>query len=71
MNVAMVTILKNVTNLITAVGEVYLFNKRHNNKVWGSLFLMVSSFLEKYARHVQVIAQMLGPASRNMIMLVK
>eukprot|EP00249_Psilotum_nudum_P013022 c24109_g1_i1 orf=563-1762(-) len=43
MNVAMVTILKNITNLITAVGELYLFNKRHNKKVWGSLFLMVLS----------------------------
>lgn len=43
MNVAMVTILKNITNLITAVGEVYLFSKRHNNKVWGSLLLMVVS----------------------------
>ncbi|MCO5567387.1 hypothetical protein L7F22_021077 [Adiantum nelumboides] len=43
MNVAMVTILKNITNLITAVGEVYLFSKRHNSKVWGSLLLMVVS----------------------------
>lgn len=43
LNVAMVTILKNVTNLITAVGEVYLFSKRHNNKVWVSLLLMVVS----------------------------
>lgn len=42
-NVAMVTILKNITNLITAVGEVYLFNKRHSSKVWGSLLLMVVS----------------------------
>ncbi|KAG0604497.1 hypothetical protein M758_10G176300 [Ceratodon purpureus] len=43
MNVAMVTILKNVTNLITACGEIYYFNKHHNNKVWGSLGLMVIS----------------------------
>lgn len=42
MNVAMVTILKNVTNLITAVGEIYFFSKRHNSKVWLSLILMVS-----------------------------
>jgi uncharacterized membrane protein len=42
LNVAMVTILKNVTNLITAVGEMYLFNKHHNKEVWGSLILMVS-----------------------------
>ncbi|KAH7405013.1 hypothetical protein KP509_15G053800 [Ceratopteris richardii] len=43
MNVAMVTILKNVTNLITALGEVYFYEKRHNSKVWGSLLLMVLS----------------------------
>eukprot|EP00250_Pteridium_aquilinum_P029664 c39925_g1_i1 orf=386-1567(+) len=43
MNVAMVTILKNMTNLITALGEVYFFSKRHNSKVWGSLLLMVVS----------------------------
>ncbi|XP_057826401.1 GDP-mannose transporter GONST1 isoform X2 [Cryptomeria japonica] len=42
-NVAMVTILKNVTNIITAVGEVYLFKKKHNNKVWTALFLMIIS----------------------------
>ena len=41
MNVAMVTILKNITNLITACGEIYYFGKHHNNKVWGSLGLMV------------------------------
>ncbi|CAM6084709.1 unnamed protein product [Calypogeia fissa] len=43
MNVAMVTILKNVTNLITAVGEIYFFGKRHNSRVWLSLILMVVS----------------------------
>ncbi|KAJ7541633.1 hypothetical protein O6H91_10G067900 [Diphasiastrum complanatum] len=43
MNVAMVTILKNVTNMITALGEMYLFHKHHNQKVWGSLILMVIS----------------------------
>lgn len=43
LNVAMVTILKNVTNLITAVGEMYLFNKHHNKEVWGSLILMLVS----------------------------
>lgn len=43
MNVAMVTILKNVTNLITACGEIYFFNKHHSNKVWASLLLMVTS----------------------------
>ncbi|KAG1328141.1 hypothetical protein COCNU_01G020750 [Cocos nucifera] len=40
-NVAMVTILKNVTNVITALGETYLFQKHHGNKVWAALFLMV------------------------------
>lgn len=39
----MVTVLKNVTNVITAVGEMYLFNKRHDNRVWAALFLMVCS----------------------------
>ncbi|KAF5946970.1 hypothetical protein HYC85_017198 [Camellia sinensis] len=39
-NVAMVTVLKNVTNVITAVGEMYLFNKHHDNRVWVALFLM-------------------------------
>ncbi|XP_078434158.1 golgi nucleotide sugar transporter 1 isoform X2 [Wolffia australiana] len=42
-NVAMVTILKNVTNVITAVGEMYLFKKHHGGKVWASLSLMIVS----------------------------
>ncbi|KAL7151944.1 hypothetical protein ABFS83_04G065700 [Erythranthe nasuta] len=42
-NVAMVTVLKNGTNVITAVGEMYLFNKRHDNSVWAALFLMIIS----------------------------
>jgi GDP-mannose transporter len=42
-NVAMVTVLKNVTNVITAVGEMYLFSKHHDNKVWVALFLMIIS----------------------------
>lgn len=42
-NVAMVTVLKNVTNVITAIGEMYLFNKHHDNSVWASLFLMIIS----------------------------
>jgi len=44
-NVAMVTILKNVTNVITAVGEMYLFQKDHDSRVWAALFLMVCSFV--------------------------
>ncbi|XAR73180.1 hypothetical protein NMG60_11007063 [Bertholletia excelsa] len=42
-NVAMVTVLKNVTNVITAVGEMYLFSKQHDNRVWAALFLMIIS----------------------------
>ncbi|KAJ4715334.1 GDP-mannose transporter GONST1-like [Melia azedarach] len=42
-NVAMVTVLKNVTNVITAIGEMYLFNKHHDNRVWAALFLMIIS----------------------------
>eukprot|EP00270_Netrium_digitus_P000195 TRINITY_DN10200_c0_g1_i1.p1 TRINITY_DN10200_c0_g1~~TRINITY_DN10200_c0_g1_i1.p1 ORF type:complete len:419 (-),score=108.92 TRINITY_DN10200_c0_g1_i1:74-1330(-) len=45
MQVAMVTILKNTTNLITAVGEMYLFKKRHSLRVWGCMFLMIISAL--------------------------
>lgn len=44
-NVAMVTILKNATNIITAIGELYMFRKRQNNKVWAAMFMMVSFFL--------------------------
>ncbi|XP_077217203.1 GDP-mannose transporter GONST2-like isoform X3 [Tasmannia lanceolata] len=42
-NIAMVTILKNVTNILTAIGETYIFRKRQNNKVWVALFLMIIS----------------------------
>ncbi|KAK1310300.1 GDP-mannose transporter GONST1 [Acorus calamus] len=42
-NVAMVTVLKNVTNVITAIGEMYLFSKQHERKVWAALFLMIIS----------------------------
>ncbi|BAT79245.1 hypothetical protein VIGAN_02209400 [Vigna angularis var. angularis] len=42
-NVAMVTVLKNVTNVITALGEMYLFKKHHDGKVWAALFLMIIS----------------------------
>ncbi|KAJ3681960.1 hypothetical protein LUZ60_014533 [Juncus effusus] len=43
MNIAMVTILKNMTNILTAIGEIYLFRKTPNKKVWAALFLMVVS----------------------------
>ncbi|XP_030499462.1 GDP-mannose transporter GONST1 isoform X2 [Cannabis sativa] len=39
----MVTVLKNVTNVITAVGEMYLFSKHHESRVWTALFLMIIS----------------------------
>ncbi|CAN6475891.1 unnamed protein product [Victoria cruziana] len=39
----MVIILKNVTNVITALGEMYLFNKHHDTKVWAALFFMIIS----------------------------
>ncbi|XP_020100714.1 GDP-mannose transporter GONST1-like [Ananas comosus] len=42
-NVAMVTILKNMTNILTAIGETYLFRKSQNKKVWAALFLMIVS----------------------------
>ncbi|OEL25037.1 GDP-mannose transporter GONST2 [Dichanthelium oligosanthes] len=32
-NVAMVTILKNMTNIITAIGELYIFRKAQNKKI--------------------------------------
>lgn len=40
-NIAMVTILKNVTNILTAIGELYIFGKRQNQKVWTAMFVMV------------------------------
>ncbi|CAA6655129.1 unnamed protein product [Spirodela intermedia] len=43
MNVAMVTILKNTTNILTAIGEFYLFKKKQNGRVWAALFLMIVS----------------------------
>ncbi|KAK9162568.1 hypothetical protein Syun_003470 [Stephania yunnanensis] len=42
-NVAMVTVLKNVTNVITALGEMYLFKKHHDRRVWAALTLMIIS----------------------------
>ncbi|OWM68750.1 hypothetical protein CDL15_Pgr024937 [Punica granatum] len=42
-NIAMVTILKNVTNIMTAIGEFYIFRKHQNQKVWMALFLMIIS----------------------------
>ncbi|KAL2956070.1 hypothetical protein AAZX31_18G064900 [Glycine max] len=42
-NVAMVTILKNMTNILTAIGELYLFRKRQSPKVWTAMFMMIIS----------------------------
>ncbi|CBI15984.3 unnamed protein product, partial [Vitis vinifera] len=42
-NIAMVTILKNVTNILTAIGEYYIFHKHQNQKVWTAMFLMIIS----------------------------
>ncbi|XP_016577707.2 GDP-mannose transporter GONST2 isoform X4 [Capsicum annuum] len=42
-NIAMVTILKNVTNILTAIGELYIFGKRQNQKVWTAMFVMIIS----------------------------
>ncbi|XP_050369931.1 GDP-mannose transporter GONST2-like [Argentina anserina] len=42
-NIAMVTILKNVTNILTALGELYMFRKHQNQKVWTAMFLMIIS----------------------------
>ncbi|KAH7836936.1 hypothetical protein Vadar_007595 [Vaccinium darrowii] len=43
LNIAMVTILKNMTNILTAVGEYIMFRKLQNQKVWSAMFLMIIS----------------------------
>lgn len=48
-NVAMVTILKNMTNILTAIGELYLFRKRQSPKVWTAMFMMVNGILKSYS----------------------
>ncbi|KAK6235016.1 hypothetical protein SCA6_010353 [Theobroma cacao] len=42
-NIAMVTIMKNMTNILTAIGEYYVFRKRQNQKVWAAMFMMIIS----------------------------
>ncbi|KAF6153530.1 hypothetical protein GIB67_027397 [Kingdonia uniflora] len=42
-NIAMVTILKNITNILTAIGELYIFKKHQSQKVWTAMFLMIIS----------------------------
>lgn len=41
--VAMVTVLKNLTNFLVIFGDLYFFNKRYSAGVWASLFLMLAS----------------------------
>ncbi|GBG77180.1 hypothetical protein CBR_g23506 [Chara braunii] len=43
LTVPMVTILKNLTNVITALGEMALFRKQHTAGVWSALGLIVLS----------------------------
>ncbi|KAL8129922.1 hypothetical protein V2J09_019077 [Rumex salicifolius] len=42
-NIAMVTILKNMTNILTATGELYIFQKQQSQKVWTAMFMMIIS----------------------------
>ncbi|XP_062195698.1 GDP-mannose transporter GONST1-like isoform X1 [Phragmites australis] len=42
-NVAMLTILKNVANVLTASGKTYFFKKQHGTQVWIALMLMIIS----------------------------
>ncbi|KAB2607075.1 GDP-mannose transporter GONST2-like [Pyrus ussuriensis x Pyrus communis] len=42
-NIAMVTILNFVTNILTALGELYEFRKHRNQKVWTAMFMMIIS----------------------------
>ncbi|KAK8601664.1 hypothetical protein V6N12_051493 [Hibiscus sabdariffa] len=42
-NIAMVTILKNMSNILTAIGEYYVFRKHQNLKVWTAMFMMIIS----------------------------
>uniref|UniRef100_A0A804RIF0 Uncharacterized protein n=1 Tax=Zea mays TaxID=4577 RepID=A0A804RIF0_MAIZE len=42
-NVAMLTILKNVANVLTASEETYFFKKQHDTQVWVALMLMSPS----------------------------
>jgi drug/metabolite transporter (DMT)-like permease len=49
-NVAMLTILKNVANVLTASGETYFFKKQHGTQVWIALLLMVCHIISSYVR---------------------
>ena len=43
LGVAMVTILKNLTNIITIIGDYFMFGRTYNRYVWLSLALIVLS----------------------------
>lgn len=43
--VGMFTLLKNLSNFITIIGDWYFFNRTYNMQVWSSLMLMVGSAL--------------------------
>lgn len=45
LGVAMVTVLKNLTNFLVIFGDLYLFNKHYSAGVWATLFLMLGSAL--------------------------
>jgi hypothetical protein len=34
-----------MTNILTAIGELYIFRKTQNKKVWTAMFLMVNAIL--------------------------
>ena len=34
-----------MTNILTAIGELYIFRKTQNQKVWTAMFLMVNAIL--------------------------
>eukprot|EP00199_Chlamydomonas_sp_CCMP681_P001907 CAMPEP_0119105438 /NCGR_PEP_ID=MMETSP1180-20130426/3395_1 /TAXON_ID=3052 ORGANISM="Chlamydomonas cf sp, Strain CCMP681" /NCGR_SAMPLE_ID=MMETSP1180 /ASSEMBLY_ACC=CAM_ASM_000741 /LENGTH=363 /DNA_ID=CAMNT_0007090481 /DNA_START=134 /DNA_END=1225 /DNA_ORIENTATION=- len=41
--VGMVTVWKNLSNFVTAMGDVFLFGKAYPWQVWGTLFMMLGS----------------------------
>eukprot|EP00775_Hariotina_reticulata_P013510 gene13510-13635_t len=41
--VAMVTVLKNLTNFLVIFGDLYFFDKRYSWGVWATLFMMLAS----------------------------
>jgi GDP-mannose transporter len=43
LGVAMVTVLKNLTNFLVIFGDLYFFGKRYNWGVWATLFMMLAS----------------------------